>query len=129
MLAQQGAKLIFEWTSAVMFFLVLDVMDHLGHVRLTHGKRGIAVLPMKSSIVGALCLDPFRRARFQFLDHFGNRLDASQQKQGVNMVGRSIEGERWTAEVLEDRSAIGMELGFNRRANPRFAILRAEYKV
>jgi hypothetical protein len=125
-LVQERAKLILKRMSAMMFLLLLNVLDHLVGVRRADGKRSVATLPMKAAKICAFGLDPFRRAGFQCFDHLGNRFHTRQIEQDVNVISRPVDRQREAAVVFENSCAIGVQLGFNGTTNHRFTVFRAE---
>ena len=64
---------------------------------------------MEAAIIGALGFDPFGRAGFQFLDDLGNRLDARQIDQSVNVIRRSVHRQRRAAGVFEDGCTVRVQ--------------------
>ena len=69
---EEGAVFFLKGVRAVMFLLVVDVVEQSIQVRWTDGKGTVAALPRKGGQCRRLGFQPFGGRGFQFLDELGH---------------------------------------------------------
>ena len=69
---EEGAVFFLKGVRAVMFFLVVDVVEQSIQVRWTDGEGPVAALPCKGGQCRRLGFQPFGGRGFQFLDELGH---------------------------------------------------------
>jgi hypothetical protein len=110
----------------MMLFLVFDVPFHLLQIRLTHGKRAIARLPVELGVSGTVALGPFGASFLHLLNDLLQRMIPGKGKQRMNVILNSADRERGAIPFLIYPRVVREEFVAVRLCDPRLAVLRAE---
>ena len=100
MFSANRAKFVLEGHSSVMLALLLNVPNHRLDIRLTYGKRAVAVLPMERVQVRRSLLDPLRRFPLQNLDQFRDCYSTGEAAQHMHVIDPAADASRWTINFL-----------------------------
>ena len=92
-----------------MLFLVLNVALDFHHVRPTHRKSCVSVLPMEILLSGTIRLHPLGTPFLDFFDNLHQGVILCEREQGRDMILGTADRQRGTFPSLEYAGLVGLE--------------------
>jgi hypothetical protein len=130
LLSQHHAVFILERFRPVMLGLMANVINHCICVRLAHGKRTIARLPMKHGKLRPFLADPDRGGTFHFLHPICQRGRATDPRQNVNVIRNAANGDGRTIQLSRNSPEVGVHrIHFVHVREPRVTVLGRKHEM
>lgn len=127
--AEQRDEFVLKRCCLVVLALVLDVVDHIGDVRLADRERSVAVLPGEGLQARKCVVNPFGRTAFDELHRLGWSDGWWRSQQNVNVI-LDASNALCLHVILASNAAEKLpDSRFDVRGDPSLAPLRAEDDV
>src|SRR6266446_4695610 len=125
---EEHPELFLKRPPPVMLLLPVNVFAQGIQIRWPDGKTPIAALPCERTQRGRLCLEPFRRRRFQLLDQVGDRERARKANREMHVVS-AADAIRLASRIARDGREVRVKRAPRLGVADRAAIFCAEDDV
>ena len=120
---QDNSEFLKKRNAAMMFFLPLDILAYLRHLRFTHRERPISLLPRESRGLRECLRNPAGRVSLDLADELRDRLVLPQFRQDMNMVRSSVDDQRDSFFIADGAAQVLMNARADWGCQPWFAAL------
>lgn len=110
----------------MVFFLVVDVLNHGIEIAGTDGEGAIVALPGKLGKIRGTLFQTHRGGYFQFADQFGNRDGAGKADRKVDVILYAADAVAFAIPMPGDSSEIGVKIGTHLREEEGHSVFCAE---
>jgi hypothetical protein len=108
---QKITVFVLKTASAMMLFLVPDILDYYIELARAHRERGITTLPVKPELCRRDALDPFRGCLLECFHHAGLGVSTGKGEDDMNVIGYAADSERFRAKIAASRRKISVHSG------------------
>lgn len=113
----------------VMLFLVADILDERGKLRIPHGKCTIATLPGERFVLFTLPANPFGRISFQMPEKIALVVGSGLAHSEVDMVSHTSDPVTLPISIACTGGKIGVHRFFDLIIQIRHSVLGRENKM
>lgn len=128
-LPEEIAVFLLESLGPMVFYLVVDVLNHGIEIAGPDGEGAIAALPGKLGKIRGTLFQPLRGGCFQFADQIGNGDGAGKADREMDVILYAADAVAFAIPMPGDSSEIGVKIGTHIRVKEGHSVLCAEDEV
>ena len=128
-LPEEITVFVLEGLGPMVFFLVVDVLNHGIEIAGTNGEGAIAALPGKLGKIRGTLFQPLRRRCFQLADQIGNGDGAGKADRKVDVILYAADAVAFAIPMPGDSSEIGVKIGTHLRVEEGHSVFCAKDDV